>query len=135
VVAFAPSSAGRSGVAASSVLNETAKIFTSTYGNFIQTAGIRDGASHCAKILFGFYDNLDTSVINDPEVIIKIDISNSFRDRISEIRESQSPCHSTSLSVCLWSPTLSSSRRDMLSPCVCDAEANASTGPCLHYRF
>ena len=31
--------------------NEAAKLFTSTYDNFIQTAGIRDGASHCAKIL------------------------------------------------------------------------------------
>ena len=83
VVAFAPSSAGRSGVAASSVLNEEAKIFTSTYGNFIQTDGIRDGASsHYAKILFGFYDNLDTSDINDPEVIIKIDISNVFNTRL-----------------------------------------------------
>ena len=48
--------------------------FTSTY-NFIQTAGIRDGASHCAKILSVFYDSLDTtSDPNDPEVIIKIDI-------------------------------------------------------------
>ena len=26
--------------------NETAKLFTSSYDNFIQTAGIRDGASH-----------------------------------------------------------------------------------------
>ena len=33
------------------VRNEAAKLFTSTYDNFIQTAGIRDGASHCAKIL------------------------------------------------------------------------------------
>jgi hypothetical protein len=31
---------------------------------------------HCAKILSGFYDNLDTT--SDPEVIIKIDISNAF---------------------------------------------------------
>ena len=36
-------------------------------------------ASHCAKILSVFYDNLDTtSDPNDPEVIIKIDISISF---------------------------------------------------------
>jgi hypothetical protein len=61
------------------VRNEAAKLFTSTYDNFIQTAGIRDGASHCAKILSVFYDNLDTaSDPNDPEVIIKIDISNAF---------------------------------------------------------
>ena len=31
--------------------------------------------NYCAKILSVFYDNLDTSVPNDPEVIIKIDIS------------------------------------------------------------
>jgi hypothetical protein len=34
---------------------------------------------HTAKILSGFYDNLDTtSDPNDPEVIIKIDISDAF---------------------------------------------------------
>ena len=53
-------------------------LFTSTYDNFIQTAGIRNGASHCAKILSVFYDNLDTSDHNDPEVIIQIHISNAF---------------------------------------------------------
>ena len=63
---------------ATPVRNEAAKLFTSTYDNFFQTADIRDGASHCAKILSFFYDNLDTSDPNDPEVIIKIDISNSF---------------------------------------------------------
>ncbi len=65
-------------VNATPVRIETAKLFTQTYDNFIQTAGIRDGASHCAKILSVFYDNLDTSDPNDPEVIIKIDISNAF---------------------------------------------------------
>ena len=59
------------------VRNEAAKLFTSTYANFIQTAGIRDGASHCAKILSIFYDSLDPTDLNDPEVIIKIDISNA----------------------------------------------------------
>ena len=54
------------------------KLFTSTDDNCIQTAGIRDGASHCAKILSIFYDSLDTTDLNDPEVIIKIDISNVF---------------------------------------------------------
>jgi hypothetical protein len=44
----------------------------------IQTAGILDGVSHCAKILSGFYDNNDTSDINDYEGIIKIDVSNAF---------------------------------------------------------
>jgi hypothetical protein len=58
--------------------NEEAKSFTSSYDNFIQTAGIRDGASHYAKILSVFYDNLDTSDPNDPDVIIKIDVSNVF---------------------------------------------------------
>ena len=67
-------------VNATPVRNETAKLFTSAYDNFIQTAGIRDDASHCAKNLSVFYDNLDTtSDPNDPEVIIKIfDISNAF---------------------------------------------------------
>ena len=60
------------------VRKEVAKLFTSTYDNFIQTAGIRDGASHCAKILSVFYDNLDISDPNDPDVIIKIDVSNAF---------------------------------------------------------
>ncbi len=61
-----------------SVRNETTKLFTSTYDNFIQTAGIRDGVSHYAKILSIFYDSLDTTDLNDPEVIMKIDVSNSF---------------------------------------------------------
>ena len=65
-------------VTATPIRNEAAKLFTSTYDNFIQTAGIRDGASPCAKILACFYDNLDTSDPNDPDVIIKIDISNVF---------------------------------------------------------
>ncbi len=60
------------------IRNEAAKLFTSTYDNFIQTAGIRHGASHCAKILSCFYDNLDVSDPNHPDVIIKIDISNAF---------------------------------------------------------
>jgi hypothetical protein len=58
--------------------NEEAKLFTSSYENFIQTTGIRDGASHCAKILTCFYDNLDVSDPTDPEVIIKIDVGNTF---------------------------------------------------------
>jgi len=44
----------------------------------MQTAGIRDGASHCAKMLLVFYDSLNTSDPTDPEVMIKIDISNAF---------------------------------------------------------
>ena len=44
----------------------------------IQTGYIRDCASYPATILSIFYDNLDTTDLNDPEVIIKIDISNAF---------------------------------------------------------
>ncbi len=66
------------GVNVGPVRNESAKLFTSTYDNFIQTGGIRDGVSHCEKILSIFYDSLDTTDLHDPEVIIKIDISNSF---------------------------------------------------------
>ncbi len=44
-------------------LDLAAKLFTSNHDNFIQTAGIRDDASHFAKILSVFYDNLD---ISDP---------------------------------------------------------------------
>jgi hypothetical protein len=65
-------------VNATPIRNEEAKLFTSTYDNFIQTAGIRDGASYCAKVLSIFYDNLDISDPNDPEVIIKIDVCNVF---------------------------------------------------------
>ena len=57
---------------------EVVKLFTSTYDNFIQTSGIRDGVSYWSKILSVFYDNLNTVDPNDPDVIIKIDISNSF---------------------------------------------------------
>ena len=65
-------------VNATPVHNETTKFFASTYDNFIQTTGTRDGASHYAKILSVFYENLDTSDHNDPEVIVKIDISYSI---------------------------------------------------------
>jgi hypothetical protein len=44
-------------VNATPIRNEAAKFFTSSYDNFIQTAGIRDGASHCAKVLSVFYDS------------------------------------------------------------------------------
>jgi hypothetical protein len=47
------------------ILNEAAKLFTSSYDNFIQTAGIRDGASHCAKILSVFYENLEAEKERD----------------------------------------------------------------------
>ncbi len=44
--------------------DDAARIFTSRYDNLIQTAGIRDGASHCAKLLSVFYDTLDTSDVH-----------------------------------------------------------------------
>ena len=65
-------------VNAEPVSNEAVMLFTSTYDNFIQTAGIRDGVSHCEKILSIFYDSLDTTDLNDTEVMMKIDISNAF---------------------------------------------------------
>jgi hypothetical protein len=65
-------------VNATPIRKEAAKLFTSTYDNFIQTAGIRDGVSHCAKILSCFYANLDTTDTSDPDVIIKVDIANAF---------------------------------------------------------
>ncbi len=38
-------------LAANAVRGPISHIFTSTYENFLQTAGLQDGASHCAKIL------------------------------------------------------------------------------------
>ena len=38
-------------VNATPIRTESAKLFTSSYDNFIQTAGIRDGVSYCVKIL------------------------------------------------------------------------------------
>jgi hypothetical protein len=49
----------RLAVNATPVRNAAAKFFTSAYDNFIPAAGIRDAASHCAKILPVFYGNLD----------------------------------------------------------------------------
>jgi hypothetical protein len=47
------------------VRNEAANLFAAACDGLLlcQTAGIRDGASHCAKILSGFYDNLDTRTL------------------------------------------------------------------------
>ena len=39
--------------------------------------GLKDGASHCAKLLTIMYDNLDSDA-QDPVVIIKVDISYAF---------------------------------------------------------
>ena len=64
-------------LAANAVRGPISHIFTSTYENFLQTAGLQDGASHCAKILSSMYAALNTDP-SDPDVIIKLDISNAF---------------------------------------------------------
>jgi hypothetical protein len=64
-------------LAAASVRGPISKIFTSTYENFLQTAGLQDGVSHCAKILSAMYASLNSDP-SDPDVIIKLDISNAF---------------------------------------------------------
>ena len=43
----------------------------------MQTTGLQDGASHCAKILSTMYAALNSDP-SDPDVIIKLDISNAF---------------------------------------------------------
>jgi hypothetical protein len=69
-------------LAAAAVRGPISKIFTSTYENFLQTAGLQDGASHCDKILSAMYASLNSdpsdSDPSDPDVIIKLDISNAF---------------------------------------------------------
>ena len=64
-------------LAANAVRGPISHIFTSTYENFLQTAGLQDGASHCAKILSSMYAALNSDP-SDPDVIIKLDISNAF---------------------------------------------------------
>jgi hypothetical protein len=81
-VAYAPSSAAKAGrcfdsLAANAVRGPISRIFTSTHEIFLQTAGLQDGASHCAKILSSMYAALNSDP-SDPDVIIKLDISNAF---------------------------------------------------------
>ncbi len=64
-------------LAATAVRGPISKIFTSTYENFLQTAGLQDGTSHCAKILSDMYSALNSDP-SDPDVIIKLDVSNAF---------------------------------------------------------
>ena len=47
-------------LAVAAVRGPISKIFTSTYENFLQTAGLQDGASHCAKILSAMYASLNS---------------------------------------------------------------------------
>ena len=60
-------------LAANAVRGPISRIFTSTYENFLQTAGLQDGASHGAKILSSMYAALNSDP-SDPDV----DISNAF---------------------------------------------------------
>ena len=60
-------------LAANAVRGHISRIFTSTYENFLQTAGLQDGASHGAKILSSMYAALNSDP-SDPDV----DISNAF---------------------------------------------------------
>jgi hypothetical protein len=78
----APSSAAKAdddfaSLAANAVRGPISRIFTSTYENFLQTAGLQDGASHCAKIFSSMYAALNADP-SDPDVIVKLDISNAF---------------------------------------------------------
>jgi hypothetical protein len=64
-------------LAANAVRGPISRIFTSTYEYLLQTAGLQDGASHCAKILSSMYAALNSDP-SDPDVIIKLDIPNAF---------------------------------------------------------
>jgi hypothetical protein len=55
-------------LAANAVRGPISRIFTSAYENFLQTAGLQDGASHCAKILSSMYAALNSDP-SDPDVI------------------------------------------------------------------
>ena len=45
--------------------------------HIFKTAGLQNGASHCAQILSAIYAALDSDP-SDPDVIIKLDMSNTF---------------------------------------------------------
>ncbi len=66
-------------LADNAVRGPISRIFTSKYEFFLQTAGLQDGASHCAKILSSMYAALSSDP-SDPDEIIKLDldISNAF---------------------------------------------------------
>ena len=67
-------------LAANAVRGPILRIFTSTYEKNLkklQTAGLQDGAPLCVKILSSMYAALDSDP-SDPDVIIKLDISNAF---------------------------------------------------------
>jgi hypothetical protein len=52
-------------------------VVLSTYKKILQTAGLQDGASHCAKIHSAMYASLYSDP-SDPDVIIKLGLSNAF---------------------------------------------------------
>ena len=69
-------------MACTAVRPDVARFFTSQYDNFIQTAGTKDGASHCANILNLFYHDLAPPArddASDPKVIVKLDLSQAFQ--------------------------------------------------------
>ena len=69
-------------LACASVRPSVARFFTSQYDNFIQTAGTKDGASHCANILNLWYNDLAPPArddASDPRVIVKLDLSQAFQ--------------------------------------------------------
>ena len=64
-------------LAANAVRGPISRIFTYTYEKNLQTAGLQDGASHCANIRSSMYAALNSDP-SEPDVIIKLDISNAF---------------------------------------------------------
>jgi hypothetical protein len=64
-------------LAANAARGPNSRVFTSTNEIFLLTAGLKDGASHCTKIPSSMYSALNPDP-SDPDVIIKIDISNAF---------------------------------------------------------
>jgi hypothetical protein len=89
------------GFNATPIRNEATKLFTSSYDNFIQTAGIRDGASHCAKILVHHkhvmcvmnmsHDLLDPNPANTIDFIMMTDRAYSTKNTWY-IEKEKNPC-------------------------------------------
>jgi hypothetical protein len=80
---YAPSSAAKAGDAVSPASPPTLSgVLSLVFLHlrtifFLQTAVLQDGASHCAKILSSMYAALNSDP-SDPDVIIKLGISNAF---------------------------------------------------------
>jgi hypothetical protein len=97
----------------------------STYDNCIQTAGIRDGVSYSVKILSVFYDNLDSSDPNDPEVIIKIYTSNTFNSTCRALTQDV-------LSGCASRDYVASKKGMLFPPVRTCLTYSAILKPCVH---